>query len=378
MAKLRALATFSGTTIGVGLFGLPFVTAQVGFLPMLGYFAVISIIMLYAHLLYGEIVSRTPTNQRLPGYARIYLGKKAERLEYVSTIIGLTGALLAYIVIGSQFLHALFAPFIGGSILVYASIFFILGALLIYTGSQSISRAELLSLVIFFSILILLLIKALPLLESSHFITNNLTLNNLFLPYGVILFSLAGVSVIPEMKEVLGNQEKAFKKLIIIGTFIPVIAYLVFIVTVFGVTGAQTTQEALVGFSNIVGGGVTQLGFVFGIITTFTSFLTLGITLKKEYHLDWGLPKKLSWVLAVAPAMILYVLGFQNFITIISFVGAVALGIDIVTTTLIYLKARKVGKRVPVYKLAIPTWGVVVIAAFFCIGACVELLSLIR
>ncbi len=374
--KLLAIATFSGTIIGVGLFGLPYITAQVGFIPIVIYFIGMGALMTVMHLMYGEISSRTATNQRLPGYARIYLGKKAEILEYVSTIIGLTGALLAYIVIGSEFLHALFSPYIGGSTLMYALGFFAVGASLIYMGSRSISKAELISLGLFFTALVILFLKAIPEINTEFLSTSFISNQNFLLPYGVIMFSLAGASVIPEMRELLEEHESSLKKLIIIGSAIPIITYLVFIITIYGVTGPLTTQEGLIGFNSIMGSGIAQLGFVFGIITTFTSFLTLGITLKKEFNLDWGLPKFTSWVCAVMPALILYILGLQNFIAIIGFVGAVALGIDITVTTLIYLKAKKQGTRVPSYSLRLPKIVIISLTSIFVIGAVLEIISI--
>jgi len=38
MKTIYALATLSGTIIGVGLFSLPYITLKVGFWVMLGYF----------------------------------------------------------------------------------------------------------------------------------------------------------------------------------------------------------------------------------------------------------------------------------------------------------------------------------------------------
>ena len=205
--KLLALSTFCGTIIGVGLFGLPYVTAKVGFLPMIFYFLVLGAVMTLIHLIYGEIVLRTPGKHRLPGYNRLYLKSPLlEALSYLSTIVGLTGALLAYLVVGGEFLTNLLQPYLGGSPLLYSSVFFSLGFLMIYFGSGPVSKTEFFSLGIFFFVQAVLLAKALPYLEPNHFTTAQLNPSNFFLPYGVILFSLAGTSVIPEMREILKGR----------------------------------------------------------------------------------------------------------------------------------------------------------------------------
>ena len=371
--KLLALSTFCGTIIGVGLFGLPYVTAKVGFLPMIFYFLVLGAVMTLIHLIYGEIVLRTPGKHRLPGYNRLYLKSPLlEALSYLSTIVGLTGALLAYLVVGGEFLTNLLQPYLGGSPLLYSSVFFSLGFLMIYFGSGPVSKTEFFSLGIFFFVQAVLLAKALPYLEPNHFTTAQLNPSNFFLPYGVILFSLDGTSVIPEMREILKGRERALKNMIIVGSIIPIISYLIFIVTVYGVTGSATTPEALAGLNAALGNGGLRLGFVFGILTTFTSFLTLGITLKKEFQYDRKLPALLSAVLACLPAYLLYLAGLKDFIGIIGFVGAGALGIDLVVIMAIYLKA-KTSRRTPAYSLRLPGYLLALLIILFLAGVGLEL-----
>lgn len=374
--KLLALATFSGTIIGVGLFGLPYITAQIGFIPMIFYFLVLGAIMIVIQLIYGEITLRTVENHRLPGYSKIYLNKWAEKLVYCTTFIGLTGALLAYIIVGGEFLASLLIPVFGGTTFLYSSLFFIAGALIIYFGAGPVSKTEFFGLGLFFTVLIILSVKVLPHISPENFTAVTLDLKNFFLPYGVILFSLGGMAVVPEMEEILKEKEKSVKNIIIIGTIIPIITYLFFIVAVFGVTGAETTQEGMIGLNNALGNGIVQLGFIFGIITTFTSFLTLGITLKKEFRFDLGLPCWLAWFLACAPAFILFLLGFRQFINIIGFVGAVTLGIDIIIIILIYLKVKKKSQRIPPYSMNLPKSVVYTLIGIFLVGVILQLISI--
>ena len=373
--KLLALATFTGTIIGVGLFGLPYVTAKIGFLAMLIYFIILSAVLIFINLMYGEIALRTAKNHRLPGYARIYLNPAAARLGYLTTFIGLTGSLLAYVLVGGEFLKNLLGPTLGGSSFLYATIFFAAGALIVYFGTGPVSKTELYSLGLFFVILFLLGLKAWPQINFQYFTTTDL--EHFFLPYGVILFSLGGLAVIPEMKELLKGQESALKKLIIIGLVIPALTYLFFISLVFGVTGSQTTPEGLIGLNLALGDGIARLGFVFGIITTFTSFLTLGITLKKEFSYDGGLPAWLAWLLACGPAYGLFLLGLKDFIGIIGFIGSIALGFDIIIITLIYFKAKIKSQRHPAYQLKANPGLVFAMILLFLFGIILEIIHLL-
>jgi len=371
-----ALAMFSGTIIGVGLFGLPYVTLKTGVLPVLFYFILLSIIMVISHLAFGEICLRTQKQHRLPGYTEIYLGKKFKFIPVISNSIGLFGANLAYIIIGGSFLANLMMPIFGGTKLAYILVFFASGAFIIFLGSKAIARSEFLSLLIFFGVLIILCIKGLPYLKIENFNLFGFDFKNFFLPYGIILFSLSGMSVIPELREILAEKGKLLRHVIITGTLIPAIIYLVFIILILGVAGPQTTEDALSGLKMVLGPKILILGFIFGIITTFTSYLTVGLTLKKIFWYDLKFSHFNAWVIAAFIPLLLYFIGLKDFIGIISFTGAVTMGIDMTLVYSIYLKARELGQRIPDYKINLAKPVVYVLIALFLFGVVLELISL--
>ncbi len=365
---LLALSTFSGTIIGVGLFGLPFVTAKIGFIPMIFYFAVMTIAMITIQLLYGEICLRTSSLHRLPGYTELYLGKRFKWLPIITNSVGLIGANLAYIIIGGGFLADLLIPYFGGNELAYTMVFFASGAFIIFLGSKSIARSELFSLLLFFGILIFLIVESWPHIQLPNLLTVDLNFKNLILPYGVILFSLSGLSVIPETKEILENQTKWLKNLITVGLLIPTATYLLFIFVVLGISGSQTTPDGLDGLGLALGEKIIAIGYIFGIITTFTSYLTIGVTIKKILWFDLKFNHFHSWILAVVMPILLYLAGLKNFIAIVGFTGAVTLGIDVITIAFIYLKAKTKGNRQPEYNLNIPKMAIYLLVAIFLFG----------
>ena len=99
-----AIATLTGTIIGVAL---PYILSKVGFWVMLIYFFVLGTLVILVHSFFGEIALKTPDFKRLPGFAKFYLGNWAEKIAVVSAIFGFYGVLLAYLIIGGQFLTKL-------------------------------------------------------------------------------------------------------------------------------------------------------------------------------------------------------------------------------------------------------------------------------
>lgn len=340
---LKALSVFVGAIIGVGIFGLPYVASKAGFFIVLGYFILMTIAVIFIHLFYGKIAAGTPELRRLPGYAAEYLSEKWKKITLFILGTGLLGALLAYLIVGGEFLKLSFAPFFGGGSAIWTLIFFSFGAFLIFRGIKTISQIELILFLVFFAILIIFFIKALPFINLNYFFT--LDWKFFTFPYGVILFSLWGSAVIPEIKEMLFPDSKLLKKVIIAGISLSAFTYIVFIFTIFGVSGPLTSKEAISGFIKVVGDNILKLGFIFGIITTFDSFVALGLTLKKTLWYDFGLSKNLSFFIACFSPLILFFLGLRGYIQVVGFIGAIMLGIEGIIIVFIYRNFLKLKEK---------------------------------
>jgi len=151
-------AAFISTIVGAGVFGLPFVASRSGMGTMLGYFLVLGSAVLLLHLLFGEICLRTQEKHRLVGYARLYLGSVAEKIVAASTIIGMLGALLIFIILGGNFLRIALSSYITISNESASLLFWVVLSLFVFRGIQLIARLEfvmniglaLFALVIFF------------------------------------------------------------------------------------------------------------------------------------------------------------------------------------------------------------------------------------
>jgi len=338
---IYALCTLSGTIIGVGLFSLPYITSQVGIWTMLIYFLLLGSLTVVIHLLFGEVAIATPDFLRFPGFARIHLGRWAEKISFVSIILGLFGANLAYLIIGGKFLNSLLNI---ENELVGVFIYFAFGAVLIYFGIKAISKVEFWGLILFFAILIIIFLNGLPSFKMENLMFSYAK-KDLFLPYGPILFALWGAALIPEIEEMMGKEKRLLRKIIFIALLIPIITYLAFIFLVTGISGADTSEESIAGLAKFLDSKIIILALLFGLLTTFTSFISIGLTLKKVFNYDLKIKKNLSWLITCFVPIVLFLLGFQNFIKVISFVGGITIGVDGILIILMYQKIKK-GKKI--------------------------------
>ncbi len=337
--SILAIATLSGTIIGVGMFSLPYIANRSGFWILMTHFLLLGALVMIIHLFFGEISLKTPDLKRLPGFAKFHLGHWGEKAAYTSAVLGGIGALLAYLIIGGEFLRGMFFPIFGGSYFSYVLIFFAFSAVIIYFGIRAISKTIFWSLIAFFAILIFIFFSNHNFIETTHFF-NPPNLKFLFLPYGAILFALWGTSIIPEVEEMLGDDKKLLKKIIFLSILFSALVYIFFAYFIFGITGPKTTQSALTGLINFIDHRFVILAYIFGFLTVFTSFISVGLTLKKVFWYDLKFEKKLAWIMACFIPLVLFIVGLNSFITVISLLGGVLLGIEGILILLMYKKLR--------------------------------------
>ena len=126
---IRAISMMLGMAIGVGIFGVPYMIAKSGALIGAIYFVLLGAIIILTHLIFGEAILRTKGQHRLVGYAERYLGFPGKVLATLVFFFGLYGALLAYMVLGGEFLSFLLggnvSPFLAGLLLLAAAAYLV-------------------------------------------------------------------------------------------------------------------------------------------------------------------------------------------------------------------------------------------------------------
>ncbi len=363
---LKALSIFVGTIIGAGIFGLPYVVEKSGVVAGFFYFIILGGVVLLIHLFFGEVILRTKEKLRLPGLAQKYLGGWSKFFVMAAVVIGVTGALLAYLILSGEFLKFLLPS------LSQAQLTLIFGLILsyfIFRGAKLIASVELLTNFLFFLVAIIILLFCLPKFDLSN--VSFLSVPHIFLPFGVILFSLIGWSAIPEIVDFLNfpQEKKKLKKVIISGACIIVPFYFVFVLAVIGVAGINVSPDALSGLLPSLGPKIIFFGVAAALITLADSFLVLGLYLRNTLIYDLKLSKNLAAPLTCGLPLLLFLLGFRSFIGILGFVGTIVGVIEGITIILIFRKAKTRGDREPEYSLKVSSLLLYCLIAIIIFGA---------
>jgi amino acid permease len=334
---LNGLSLLSNTIIGVGFFALPFVASKVSYLIFF-YFFVLGGVVFLIHLFYGRLALITPDYKRLPGFVEYYLGKKWFSFSVFIIVFSLIGTLLSYLIVAGEFLNGIF-PFL--NTVFWTIVFFFFSLSLILKEIDKILKIQTFSFFFLVFLLFLLIFQGRGMIKWENFALPP-KMDFWFLPYGIIIFSLWGTSVIPEIEESLTKETRKKLGFLIFSSFIFVIIfYLLFIYFVLGILGPKTTENALLGLKEIFSPSSFKLILLLGFIAVFTSFISLGLTLKRVLVFDLKIKEKSLFFFFLFLPLILFLLGFQRFLPVISFVGSVFLAIEGLLILKMYQKIKK-------------------------------------
>jgi len=362
-----ALAVLIGTTIGAGFLGIPYVVSKSGFLPGLAYLIFIACFILFVKLYLGEVILRTNGNHQLTGYAEKYLGKSGKIVMFLAMVFGIYSALVAYLIAeGSSFSYLFFGN--TSYAFLFSCLFWLIMSFLTYIGLRALKKYERIGMIVVLSLIFLIFVFFVKNIKTENLLYINK--ENIFMPFGVILFSFLAFSALPEVRRLLFAQEKKMKEIIFLGVLIPFIVYLIFTFIVIGVFGSQVQEIATLSLGRFF--------VLLGIITMFTAFFTLSLAIRDMFRFDFGLGRFRGWLFATFLPLILFLLiyffKFASFVQILSFGGIVSGGLTGILVLLMNFKAKKLGSRKPEYSLKINWFIILLISLIFILAVAAEIL----
>ena len=347
-----AVATLVGFIVGAGIFGLPFVMERMGYFPALTLLLILSFFIIINSLSLAEVMLRTPGNYFIPGLCGFYFGKIAKRIQFVLLLIGNYGAILAYLVIGAIFLKNLLSGWVEMPETWSVLIFLGLGLYFIYTGVEELGIAEM-----FMLLILLVTIGLINFFSFQEISVTNLTSANWSLVlagFGVLLFALDGTGGITTVKQILTRRRKMIKPAILLSYLIVIVVYVTFTAGIIGTFGSAVSEEALVGIGQKFGNNLGRIALTFGFLAVFTSFLVTASSTKGVLETDFKIGRTKAWLMVWVIPLVLFFLGFNNFIEIISLMGVFFGFVNSIVIAVLLGRSRSLNKKKPELKVRFP------------------------
>jgi amino acid permease len=337
---LRSVGMMIGAIVGVGVFGLPYAFSQSGFPLGIIELIVVGGMLVIMQLMFAEVAVQTPGQHRIVSYVEIYVGKFWSRIMMGAMSFGVWGAMIAYMIVGGEFLRILFEPLFTLDTTFYSLLIGGVASALIFGGLKVASKIEVIIVAVLLFLFAFIILASLPHVEFANL--NTINMADWFTPYGVILFSMAGIGIVPEIKDVLGKKHKReIGRVIVVSMSIIGLLYALFAFAVVGVTGPETSQTAFEALVPVLGDTFRVLATLLGAITIVSIYMMLGIQLTNTLKFDFHLPHTMSWLITCGVPIGLFLFGVREFIDVIGFVGGVFVGIMGMLIALTYWRMRR-------------------------------------
>lgn len=352
--------------MGAGIFSLPYLFSVAGVGTGFLYLGVFAAVFSVIHIMYSEVIRRTPGDHRFVGYAGIHLGRAGSILGFLTTVVGIVLVLLIYLVLAIDFIRAVF-PGVSEWAAFLAS--WAVFSLSVASGIERLARID-----VFITGIKLLIIVGVFLLGVRNFTAAAFPVDfsAFFLPYSAILFSLSGRSAISSIHQYLTEHrvsERRLKPALILGTFVPAILYGLFVMGVLGITGGHVTPDAVSGIVSAIpwaGMVVSALG----LLSLWTAYTFLGFEAQSILSRDFHIKGALASAIVAGVPLMLYFLGFNSFLWLIGISGGVLLSLECILVISMWFRVAR--PRLWLRVLA------ALLAFVFVVAGIVELLSFIK
>ena len=327
-----ALLMVAGT-VGAGLFGIPYVFYKAGWAIAFFYLAVFVVLVGIAHGVYAKTLAKVRERKHLLGLVAEQFGAWGKWIASFAIIGGLLITLVVYLILGARFLGLLF-PALGNF---SYPLFWVLASLPLLLKFRRLVLSEVIGALAMAAIIAVIFLGA---SANAYPQVIAADLSELFLPFGVILFALAGWATVEPVFDYgisAGLPLKKISRAMTLGTFFSSLLYLLFAVGIFG-SAPVISENTLDGLGSWPFWKFATL-LVLGIFAIWTSYVPIGLEIKNSLRKDlvWRESTSVFFVLLAPPLLVL--LGFNNFIRVAGLAGGLFLGLQ-------YLLILAVGARV--------------------------------
>lgn len=336
---LRAIRPMVGTTIGVGMFGLPYVFYQAGFSVAFVEFLIIGGLNTVALCLYAELVLARKKHAHFVSVIGGELGFWGTLWATLSFFATMWGAMVAYIIVSASFIGLITGapPGIGISL-----IFTTIASLVLAGGVAFMLRIHAIVFPALLGLIAVMLVASFSHVELVHFTTINF--DKAVLPLGVILFAVGGLSAVPEVRDILGKRDHLLRKVIVYGMGIVMAVFLAFVVAILAFDGGAMTPDAISGIVRSAGRPLAILAASVATMVVFSAFVTIGTSILNTLMYDFRLRFSHAWIATVGVPVVIFLLGARDFIDVIGSVGGVLGGVSGLLIVFAYEKARHSGE----------------------------------
>ena len=330
----------TGYGIGGGVMAMPYLASING---VLGAFIILTLAFISSivlHLMIAELSIKSGQDGQIISVFSKYLftGRKKQVMTlafFIIMVLVLFTNLAAYIEGAQEILTSL----LGVSPMIARLIFYFLAASVVLFGLKAVGISEKIAVAVIYT-LILVLTGA-----SFMHISNPLPLAlgsiNAGLAYfGMAMFAFSAFFSVPQAVKGLDGDSGKVTKAVVLGMLNNYI--LIILITAASLlSSAEVTEVAMVGWSRGIGKWAELVGSLFTLLAMITTYWSISLALSDIVEEQTRMNKRLCWIIATLPSLILALLPMGGFMEFMRLAGGLIAIIVAVMVIPAFRKCRK-------------------------------------
>lgn len=341
---LEATGIIVGHGVGAGILSVPYLASHNSFRETVFILIFAYLVALVLHLIIAELSYNNNGAQFVKCFdSELFAGK-------IKTVLTWTAFILlgvSVIVNVSAFLTgaaAVFAQWFGLPDFVGILIFYVLGAGVVFVGMKLVGICE--KYAVIAMVIVMGVIFVATLMRGTEALpTGWRGFNNALALFGMISFSLSAVMSTPQVVKGLGGDKKRIRSSIALGLAVNAsLIFLITLTTLLGTGGDVSEEGAFVDLARRFGGWVAIVGYVFTLLALATSFWANTLNLRDIVSEQTGWGRRLSWLIASLPCLVLAMLGLDSFVGFTRFASIIQVVTGIGIIVAYNCSRRRVGK----------------------------------
>jgi len=234
-----------GTSIGGGMLALPVSTAEVGFTNSLFFLVMCWLVMTIGALLILEVNLRLPSGSNMVSMAKSTLGLPGQIIAWITYLFLLYTLLAAYISGGSDVMDSLLAKIhiqLPNSLT--SVLFTFLFSLVVYSGIKAVDYVNRGLMFGKLGIYLLLVVIISPHVNLS--MLNGGSVKAITGSLMILVTSFGFASIVPSLREYFHDDIKALRRVILLGSLIPLTCYIIWDAVIMGVIARDGDNSLMV------------------------------------------------------------------------------------------------------------------------------------
>ncbi|CAQ83639.1 MULTISPECIES: tyrosine transporter TyrP [Photorhabdus] len=239
---LGSIFIVAGTTIGAGMLAMPLAAAGVGFGTTFVMLVALWILMSYTALLLVEVYQYNPADMGLGTLAKRYLGHGGQWLTGFSMLFLMYALTTAYISGAGELLSGSLSSWLDKPVPVSFGIliFTLVAGGVVSIGTQSVDMVNRLLFTAKIIFLIIMLAVMMPHIKSTNLLSMPLEQGLVLSAIPVVFTSFGFHGSVPSIVSYMGGDTRKLRKIFVIGSAIPLTAYILWQLTTLGAISSHT------------------------------------------------------------------------------------------------------------------------------------------